>query len=323
MQSPVSETATRTARRVATVEAWNTCVGDELWRMDSRGVRSSRKSAGLRAGRTSLALRGQMLAVCLLLGVAGCSATGGAPAADVEVRGLPQAGFSETIPGTTRSLDFVAIPNGQLDGATVEGFYVSATEVPWIAYLAMIFEAEDPATDDVWDGFSRPSKPYINIDRGWGQQDEPVISISQNGAHAFCDWLTRHTGRVHRLPTELEWEYAARGGSSTSWSTGKRASSLPAQAWFKVNSGGRTRPVGTGEANAFGLYDVHGNAAEWVAEGWLVGGSYGDQAEDLAFGKRKKASPAWNASDPQIPKSTWWLADAPFAGLRVVCEVAP
>ena len=82
-------------------------------------------------------------------------------------------------------------------------------------------------------------------------------------------------------------------------------------------------PVSSFAPNAFGLYDVHGNAAEWVAEGWLVGGSYGDEAADLAFGKRKKTTPAWNASDPQIPKSTWWLADAPFAGLRVVCEVAP
>lgn len=269
-----------------------------------------------------------MLAGSLLLGLASCASSGGgggaaAPAVDVEVRGMPQPGFSETIPGTTRSLDFAAIPAGQLAGEGIEGFYISTTEVPWIAYLAMIFEAEDVGEGEGWDGFSRPSKPYINIDRGWGQQDEPVISISQKGANAFCEWLTRHTGRVHRLPTEREWEYAARAGSSAAWSTGKRASSLPAQAWFKANSGGRTRPVGGGEANAFGLYDVHGNAAEWVAEGWLVGGSYGDEAAELAFGKRKKASPAWNASDPQIPKSTWWLADAPFAGLRVVCEVAP
>jgi hypothetical protein len=321
---------TPNARRALEDEARNTWAGEELWRMGVLGRRSrtTRRGARARARRASLAPPGRMLVGSLLLGVAACASAGGGategtPPVDVEVRGLPQAGFSEAIPGTTHELEFAAIPPGRLAGEPVEGFFISTTEVPWIAYLAMVFEAEDAAAQGDWDGFSRPSKPYINIDRGWGQQDEPVISISLKGARAFCEWLTRHTGRVHRLPTEREWEYAARAGSSAPWSTGPRASALTDHAWFDANSGGRTRVVDAGEANPFGLRNIHGNAAEWVAEGWLVGGSYRDEAADLAFGKRKKPSPAWNASDPQIPKSTWWLADAPFAGLRVVCEQAP
>ena len=77
------------------------------------------------------------------------------------------------------------------------------------------------------------------------------------------------------------------------------------------------------EPDALGLYDVYGNAAEWCTAaddtGVTLGGSYRDGAEKIGCAARVPPSDAWNASDPQFPKSIWWLADAGFVGFRVVC----
>lgn len=292
---------------------------------DSKGPTSLARtdSAGLAGFAAS------SISILASLGLVACGApreglqSAGIEVPEVFVEADERSPFAESISGTTLELSFAPIPGGTLGGDSVAPFYLSATEVSWEMYLALVFEAEDAEQAESIDGFARPSKPYISMDRGFGQRSEPVISISLRGAQTFCEWLTRHTGRLHRLPTEQEWEFAARAGKSSTWSTGEDEAGLDSHAWYARNSGGRTRPVGSGEPNAFGLYDVHGNAAEWVSEGWLVGGAFNDAATELAFGKRKDPSPTWNASDPQIPKSTWWLADAPFTGMRVVCERAP
>jgi formylglycine-generating enzyme required for sulfatase activity len=96
--------------------------------------------------------------------------------------------------------------------------------------------------------------------------DLPVESVSWDDAVKFCQTLSNKTGKAYRLPTEAEWEYAARAGSQTKYSFGDDANSLGEYAWFNDNSGGKTHPVGQKKPNAFGLYDLQGNIWEWVQD---------------------------------------------------------
>ncbi len=96
--------------------------------------------------------------------------------------------------------------------------------------------------------------------------DRPVETVSWNDATEFCKRLSDKTGMTFRLPTEAEWEYACRGGTTTAYSFGESEASLAEFAWFDLNSQGSTRPVATRKPNPWGLYDMHGNVREWVAD---------------------------------------------------------
>jgi formylglycine-generating enzyme required for sulfatase activity len=100
---------------------------------------------------------------------------------------------------------------------------------------------------------------YTPADKGWGRGARPAIMISWNDAQAYLKWLSGKTGKSYRLPTEAEWEYAARGGTTTAYWWGAKYES------GRVTSG-KTAETGSHEANAFGLYDMTGNAAEWVED---------------------------------------------------------
>ena len=94
----------------------------------------------------------------------------------------------------------------------------------------------------------------------------PVVNVSWNDTAAFCQWLSRKEGKEYRLPTEAEWEYACRAGSTTRYSFGNDDGSLGNYAWYGENSGKKTHPVGEKKPNAWGLYDMHGNVWKWCAD---------------------------------------------------------
>jgi len=117
---------------------------------------------------------------------------------------------------------------------------------------------------------------YLPRDEGWGQGDRPVINVSMEDAGAYVRWLSDVTGRRYRLPSEAEWEYAARGGTTTRFYTGNCLN--PQQANFDArrpasdcpegNRLGKTLPVASFPPNPFGLHDMHGNVREWTLDCW-------------------------------------------------------
>ena len=98
--------------------------------------------------------------------------------------------------------------------------------------------------------------------------DCPVERVTWNEAQVFAQRLSQKTGKQYRLPSEAEWEYAARAGSNTKWSFGDNESQLGDYAWFSANSQNKTQRVAQKKPNAFGLFDMHGNVREWMQDCW-------------------------------------------------------
>ncbi len=127
--------------------------------------------------------------------------------------------------------------------------------------------------------FIEANPNYLVGDDRWNRDldtygEHPVLFVSWQNAVDFCSWLSEKEGKKYRLPTEAEWEYCCRAGKSeTRYSFGDDEAQLENYAWCKTNSGGETQPVGTKKANAWGLYDMHGNAFEWCQD-WFLSNSY-------------------------------------------------
>ena len=106
-----------------------------------------------------------------------------------------------------------------------------------------------------------------STDPGFPQTDDhPVVNVSWNDAARFCQWLSKKQGTEFHLPTEAQWEYACRAGTTTAWHFGDSDTTLGDVAWFGVNSGRKTHSVGQLRPNGFGLHDMHGNVREWCAD---------------------------------------------------------
>lgn len=227
----------------------------------------------------------------------------------------PPARIRDEIKGTTLSIELVRIEPA--DGS--KPFYIATTETTWDLYDVFVFgfDRDAGASSAEADAVTRPTKPYILTDRGYGHAGYPAISMSFLGAKGFAEWLSAKTGRRYRVPTVAEWKAAC------------ATSAIPADrvdefAWHAGNSESKTQAVATRKADAAGLFDLWGNVGEWCVtdegRGVVLGGTFRDAADAIGCAASRAFSPDWNASDPQYPKSRWWLADADFVGFRLVCD---
>jgi len=286
--------------------------------------------------------------------------------------------YRQTITGSTVSFGMVPIPGGEFTMGSpageasrkadegpqhkvkVDPFWMGSHEVSWNEYELFVYRAmelnaastasgaqiaESQPANAKADAVSRPSPPYIDMTNGMGKDGFPAVNMTHYAALTYCKWLTEKTGVFYRLPTEAEWEYACRAGTTTAYSFGDDPQLLNDYAWSYQNSGSVYHKVGTKKPNPWGLYDMHGNAAEWtldqytpdtyakagkgtVSNPWIKadklyphairGGSWDDDPDRLRSAARLPSNPKWKQRDPQIPKSNWWFTDAPFIGFRVV-----
>ena len=180
---------------------------------------------------------------------------------------------------------------------TVEPFWMGKYEVTWDEfneyrneYYKFMNQRLDPADagTDAWaDAVSMPTPLWEQDSRPilTGMGDEggyPVVDISEFAARQYCKWLSKLTGRFYRLPTEAEWEYAARAGTTTAYFWGDDPAALEEHAWTFDNSGyddpskghpafgAGYRKVGQKKPNPWGLYDVYGNVSEWVMDQYIA-----------------------------------------------------
>lgn len=240
----------------------------------------------------------------------------------------PLAPLVQPVEGTTLELALVPVvppaTGDAKEAKAIRPFLIAKVETTWDLYDAFVFgfdQTDGKSASPKADAVTRPSKPYISMDRGFGHAGFPAISVSYNGAKAFCEWLSAKTGRTYRLPTVDEWKLACELGALPK-------DRLKEFAWHADNADGKTHAVGTLKADALGCHDLHGNASEWCvatdekgnAKGVTVGGTFRDSADAVGCASIVPYSADWNASDPQFPKSRWWLADGGFVGFRVVCE---
>ncbi len=238
--------------------------------------------------------------------------------------------YTETLPGSVVKIEMIAIPGGTIKigdkMVTVKPFFIAKTETPWEAFDAFTQSGPPSKAYDqsefAPDAIARPSRSYILPDLGWGHHGYPVISVSFTNVDMFCRWVASTTKKKYRLPTEAEWELACRAGAGDAMKLDK--GTLDKQAWYGGNANHMTHPVGTKAPNAYGLFDMLGNVGEWATDldgkPVLCGSAFLDPLKDVSPSLRKRWSPDWQETDPQIPKSRWWLADGPFVGFRLVCE---
>ncbi|MDF0676652.1 MAG: SUMF1/EgtB/PvdO family nonheme iron enzyme [Nitrospira sp.] len=185
-------------------------------------------------------------------------------------------------------------------------------------------------TFDEYDRFARATGRPLPDDENLGRGSRPVVTVSWNDAQAYAQWLSQQTGKRYRLPTEAEWEYAARsGGQDQTWAGTSEESQLKKYAVYEAN---KTEPVGSKQPNGLGLYDMSGNVWEWVedCQHWDYEGAPSDGSAWLATNggdcnRRAIRGGAWDNIPVGLRTSSrnWSLTDYRFnfLGFRLVQDL--
>ena len=191
-----------------------------------------------------------------------------APAAPAPVIPAVGSSFRDQLSGGGEGPEMVVIPAGRFRMGDLSGTGFDREKPVHEVVMARPFAlSKYEVTFADYDKFTHPNKVD---DRGWGRGRRPVINVSWDDANEYSAWLSAETGKRYRLPTEAEWEYAARAGSTTKYSWGNDIGQNRAN----CNDCGsqwdnrQTAPVGSFAPNAWGLYDMHGNVWEWVQDCW-------------------------------------------------------
>ena len=246
----------------------------------------------------------------------------------------------------------------------VSPFYLCTTETTLELFLAYYQETMSVKKDDTTvnqegkdanrgrdevDAITGPTPVYGELTMGYGKK-HPAMGMTWHNAMTFCRWLSKKTNRKYHLPTEAEWEYACRGGTTNVFGYGNDPKQLKDFAWYEDNSDYETSEIARKKPNAYGLYDMLGNVCEWVHDFYSPeaykkaagknptinprgpktgkvhvarGGDYNSSAKELRCAARAFEEEGWRSGDPQIPKSKWWLPNMDFIGVRIAGSIDP
>jgi len=291
--------------------------------------------------------------------------------------------YTETITsknGEEISFNMVLVPGGTFDMGSPEdesdrkedegpqhkvrisSFYLCTTETTLELFMAYyqetmtakkdFFEQEKEESEqskkDV-DAITGPTPVYGDLTMGYSKK-HPAMGMTWYNATNFCKWLSQRTGRKYRLPTEAEWEYACRVGTTNAFGCTDSQKQLADFASYTDNSDDETSEVARKKPNSWGLYDMQGNVREWVFDFYSPdaykdaakkspavnprgpasgkvhvarGGDYSSSIEELRCAARAFEEEWWRSGDPQIPKSKWWLPEMDIIGFRIAGSIEP